>query len=57
MCSIFDEELFFGLHLNSGRKIVPFAFFSLVFTKLSHLSKSVVEVHPPPNVENRAKLG
>ena len=57
-CSIFDDDLFFffGLHLNSRRKSVPFAFFSLVFTKFPHLSKIVVEVHPP-NVENRAKLG
>ena len=52
-CSIFNNFFFF-LHLNSGRKSVPFAF-SLVFTKFPHLSKIVVEVHPP-NVENRVKL-
>ena len=46
---IFDEDLFFlfVLHLNSGRKSVPFAFFSLAFTKFPHLGKIVVEVHPP----------
>ena len=38
---------FFGLHLNSGRLNVPFAFFSLVFTKFPHRNKIVVEVHPP----------
>ena len=27
MCSIFDEDLFFGLHLNLGEKSVPFAFY------------------------------
>ena len=59
----------FGLHLNLGKKSVPFAFF-LVFTKFPHLNKIVVEVHPlqcwklgkigvklqiiPPNAQQRS---
>ena len=53
--SIFDEDLFFSLHLNLGKKVFHLLFF-LVFTKFPHLNKIVVEVHPP-NEWNRAKLG
>ena len=45
-CSIFDKDLFFGLHLNLGKKVIHLHFF-LVFTKFPNLNKIVVEVHPP----------
>ena len=58
-CSIFGEDLFFGLHLNLGKKSVPFLVktFFLVFTWFAHLNKIVVVVHPVPMLKIGQKMG